>query len=247
MKGIKLVALIAGALLGLLIWSQVSAQEQTLSIESKSVAAGGSTTVALEANDIAEPGLAAWSIDVFFDPDIIVATDCTPKSGSVCNPNYAENTVRVTGASAAGLEGDSELAEISFTCASQGTSALTLDALDFADGTVGAPQQIDFSIVNGSILCQTTSTQPTDPAATATVEPTAEAPEIVDAGTGPGDLGTSNWSLATAGLIGAGVAWLIVAGAAAGLRAAPAAIQPWRRSDAPKDDVPRWLRMTRRR
>jgi len=235
MKGLKVVALILGLAAGLLSLSQAAAQEETIVIGSATIAVGSNGPVELAAANIGEPGLAAWSVDVFYDPDVVVSVECTPKNGSVCNPNYAANTIRVTGASAAGLEGDTPLASLTFTCLAQGTTPLTIGSLDFADSTLGDPQPIDAAIVNGSILCEAL-VQPTD---TIDDNATPVAPTIVDAGVGPGDLGIDNWSLVVAGLIGAGIAWLIVGIGGAGLTAATASALPWRRSPEPADSIAR--------
>ena len=232
MKRLKVGALILALVAGLLSLSQAAAQEATIAVGSATIAVGSTGSVDLAAANIGEPGLAAWSLDVFYDPDVVVAVDCNPQNGSVCNPNYAANTVRVTGASASGFEGDTTLASLEFTCLVQGTSALTISSHDFADGTLGDPQPIDAAIVNGSIHCETI--QPTD---TIDDAPTPVAPIIVDAGTGPGDLNISNWSLVIAGLIGAGIAWLIVGIGGAGLTAATAIALPWRRSPEPGDST----------
>lgn len=262
MKGLTIGALILGLIAGLLGLSQAAAQEEAVAISSATIAVGSSASVELAAANIGEPGLAAWSIDVFYDPNVVDAGDCQPENFGVCNPNLAANTVRVSGASAIGLEGDTLLASLTFTCLAEGTTALTVATREFADGTLGRPQAIDVASVSGSILCQTV-VQPTE---TIDDDATPVAPTIVDAGTGPGDLGIDNWSLVIAGLIGAGIAWLIVGIGGAGLTAATATAMPWRRSPAPTESIaesgaqapaastksvtssgPRWLAAAQRR
>ena len=233
MNGLRVGALILGLVAGLLSLSQAAAQEETIAIGSATIAVGGDGSVELAAANIGEPGLAAWSIDVFYDPDVVVAVECAPKNGSVCNPNYAANTVRVTGASAAGFQGDTPLALLTFKCLARGTTALTIGSLTFADNTLGDPQPIEATIVNGSIHCEAL-VPATD---TMDNEATPVTPTMVDAGTGPGDLGIDNWSLVIAGLIGAGIAWLIVGVGGAGLSAVTASAVPWRRSREPGDSI----------
>ena len=239
MNGLRVGALILGLIAGLLSLSQAAAQEETIAIGSATIAVGSNGSVELAAANIGEPGLAAWSFDVFYDPDVVVALHCTPENGSVCNPNYAANTVRVTGASAAGFQGDTPLASLTFRCLAAGTTQLTIGSLTFADNTLGDPQPIEATIVNGSIHCEAlvpaTDTMDNDA--------TPVAPVMVDAGTGPGDLGIDNWSLVIAGLIGAGIAWLIVGMGGAGLTAVTATTLPWRRSRQPagskaESDIP---------
>ena len=233
MNGLRVGVLILGLVAGLLSLSQAAAQEETIAIGSATIAVGSNGSVELAAANIGEPGLAAWSFDVFYDPDVVVALHCTPENGSVCNPNYAANTVRVTGASAAGFQGDTPLASLTFRCLAAGTTQLTIGSLTFADNTLGDPQPILAAIVNGSLHCETVAP------ATDTIddEATPVAPIMVDAGTGPGDLGIDSWSLVIAGLIGAGIAWLIVGMGGAGLTAVTATSLPWRRSRELGDSI----------
>ncbi len=235
MMGLKIGALILGLAAGLLSLSQAAAQEETIAIGNATIAVGSNGSVELAAANIGEPGLAAWSIDVFYDPDVVEIADCLPENGSVCNPDYASNTIRVTGAYAAGMEGNTRLASLTFTCLAQGTSSLTIGSLDFADGTPGDPQPIDAVLMNGNILCQAFA-QPTE---TTDDDDAPVAPTIVDAGTGPGELGIDNWSLVIAGLIGAGIAWLIAGIGGTGLTAVTATTMPWRRSPEPADSIAR--------
>lgn len=233
MRGLTVGALILGLVAGLLGLSQAAAQGDTVGIGSATIAVGGTASVELAATNIGEPGLAAWALDVFYDPDVIVAVGCAPKNGSVCNPNFAANIVRVTGASAAGFTGDTALATLTFTCLAPGTTPLTVGSLDFADSTLGSPQPIDVTIASGSILCEAVA----QPTATPDEDPPLPS-TIVDAGTGPGDLGIDNSSLVIAGLIGAGIAWLIAGIGGAGLTAVTASALPWRRSPEPGDPIP---------
>lgn len=247
----KVAAILAASLLALLAAAHVSAQEPTLSIGSATIAPGDSGSVNLDAVGMAAPGLGAWSVDVSFDPAILGAVDCTPQNGSVCNAAYADDTVRVTGAAATGLDGDSTLASIEFRCSTEGTSTLTLETLVFADATPGDPQPIEAATTTGTVTCQEggapTATTTETPQATA--QPTAEptrTPQMTVAGTGPGDIDSGSLSVIIAGLIGAGIAWLVVAGAVTGWKTLPVIGRP--RSSLPEDDeTPPWLRMARRR
>jgi len=163
------VALATGLALlaGLLAAGQASAATGTLSIGSATASPGSQRAVSLEALDVTGPGLGAWSVDITYDPTAVTPVDCDPQSGSVCNPHYPQTaaeagdppwstgTVRVSGAAGVGREGDSTLAVITFQCApAEGSSALTLNATEFADGTPGTPVEISATVVNGSITCQ---------------------------------------------------------------------------------------------
>lgn len=243
MKRFASTALILAIVAVLLTWSQAAAQEDSVGIGSATINVNSSGTVELAAENIGEPGLAAWSIDVVYDPDVVSAVDCLPNDSGVCNPNFAANTVRVTGASASGSEGDTSLASLTFRCLTEGTSPLTVNVNEFADGTLGRPQAIDVTVVHGSINCVTVVQPTATPEEDDVVEePTPQQPTpapqiIVSAGTGPGDLGIETWSLVIAGLIGAGIAWLIVGMGGAGLTAVTAGALPWHRSPKPEDSI----------
>lgn len=256
MQKFKVLLPVVGGLVALLALAQVGAQENTLAISDAQIDPGASGSVQLEALGIADPGLGAWSVDIVYDADVLAVEGCAPENGSVCNAAFAENTVRVTGATASGLEGDAVLASIDFMCDIEGSSDLTLAVLVFADATPGDPQPIEAEISNGSVLCQEGEEEPTDTPAPATEEPgptdqpttqpTAQptaAPGIAKFGTGPGGVATDPWTLAVVGLIGAGAAWLIVAVGATGLRALPARAS---RDRSVQDPTPNWLRMRRR-
>ena len=118
----------------------------SVSIGSATIAVGGQGTVDLDALNMAAPGLGAWSLNVVYDPSILEQQGCTAQNGSVCNPTFATDTVRVSGATASGLIGDSVLASMGFRCTSTGTSALTITIDTLADGTPGAPADISASV-----------------------------------------------------------------------------------------------------
>ena len=142
------------ALVGGLMVAQVSAQEPSLSVGDGEAAPGDDVTVQVIAN--VPDGLGAWTLDISYDPDVATAIDCEGDSGSVCNPDYldAGDTVRVTGASL-GLDEESVLADITFTCAdAEGETDLTIAVSVFQDAGVGdASQPIDITPSNGSISC----------------------------------------------------------------------------------------------
>ena len=160
MKGIRMglvgiaavaVLLFGGAILGGTVFAQ---DGDTVGISDGSAEAGGSDVVTVQATDIGEPGLGAWTMDIHYDNSVITATDCTPEQGGVCNPNFADDIVRLTGATAGGLEGDSTLGTIEFECADDaGTSDLDIQIQVFADATLGDPTDIDVTVVDGTFTC----------------------------------------------------------------------------------------------
>jgi hypothetical protein len=145
------VALVAG----LLFWAQVSAAQHSLSMGSGEAAPGEEATVALTANVPA--GLGAWTVDITYDPAVVTPTDCDGgDANSVCNTAYTADSVRVTGASAQGIDEEVVLSNITFLCGdAEDESALTLTLNVFADATIGAPQDIsaDAIVSNGSVTC----------------------------------------------------------------------------------------------
>jgi hypothetical protein len=222
----------------------------TIRIGSATAAPGASATVQVSALGVDPPGLGAWTVDTFYDRGLITATACTPSPGGVCNPNYDVDAVRVTGANADGLAGDSVLATITFRCGDdEGTTPLELSVQVLVDATLGDPQPLTPNIVDGTFTCQRGGVTPPPPGvdrldcddfefqedAQAEYNKDTSDPHNLDedgdgiaceglprrapgppsAGTGfvPGGSGPFDWFVA--GLIGAGIAWLLagVAGA----------------------------------
>jgi hypothetical protein len=172
-----------------LMASQVFAASGTASVGSESVAPGEQGAVDVEALGVTSPGLGAWTIDVEYDPDVVTAVGCdAEQESSVCNSAYAADTVRLTGATATGLEGDSLLGTIVFECGDdEGTSPLEISLFTFADATLGGPMDIDADTVDGEIACE---------------------PGLPATGTGGGDSGGAlGWLIAALAAVGvAGVA-----------------------------------------
>jgi hypothetical protein len=207
-------AVIAAALLTLLATSQASASNQNIVIERLTVQPGESGSVDLIAEDMDAPGLGAWEIGIIYNPAVAEATNCVPMNGSVCNPDFAPNQVRVTGASASGLENTNSLARITFACDdSVGTTSLTLSLDVIADATTGEPQPIDVKQINGSIDCRESPFSPPPEG------PTPSHP--TDEPGGGGATPTPGPGLPAAGTSGgsdmSGLSWLIAGSAAVAL------------------------------
>lgn len=150
------VAAVAALLGALFLAGAASAQGgDAVGVSSGSAGAGDEGDVTVAATDIGEPGLGAWTLDITYDNSLISAVDCVPEQGGVCNPNFADDTVRITGASAGGLEGDSTLGTITFECGNDGgTSDLDLSTFTFADATIGGPLPIDdVTVSDGTFTC----------------------------------------------------------------------------------------------
>ena len=155
--------------LSLLAAPHASAQEEALSVGHVTAAPGTWGFVDLEALNIPEPGVGAWTIDVTYDPTLVTAMACAAELDalSFCNEAFSANTVRSVGAHAArfdapALTGDVRLARIFFECGdAEGTAELTPVIRTFSDASVGEPQPINATLQPGTITCA-------QPAATAT-------------------------------------------------------------------------------
>lgn len=203
-KGMKLGLLAIGAVAalvaGLIVAAQVSAVSGQLSIGSMTAAPNGTGTVEVHSN-VPTPGLGAWTLDIAYDPTKVTVGTCTPTNGGVCNTHYSSTTIRIAGASASGLTGDTNLGTIAFTCGSAlGSSSLTITPSVFADGTVGSPQPITVTPTNGAVTCAVAPTATVGVlAGTATSLP----PTGYGSSTGGSD-SSLGWIIA--GLAGAGLA-----------------------------------------
>ena len=218
---------LAGAIAGVLLLfsmtaSQTSAVGEIIAVGSVTAALGGEASVGASALNVSGEGLGAWTVDVEYDSAVIFALSCTAEQGGFCNPNFADGVVRFTGASAAGLLGDTKLADITFACLTEGVSALTLVVVVLADATPGDPQPLTPEIRNGTFACMAVSPpltgSDTSDVLTGTETSDVLSESLPDAGTGPGGLDTGTvqiWLIA--GLIGAGIAWLSTGIAGAGL------------------------------
>ena len=205
-KGLRIgligAAAIAVALIGgMLLAATVSAAAHgTVDVHDGSAAPGDEGTVDVGAHGVGGEGLGAWTIDITYDASVITAVDCTAEVGGVCNAEFGMDTVRITGASAGGLDGDTVLGSITFECgADEGTSALTIDVNVFADATIGDPQDLNPDVSDGTFDCEEEAA------------PDDDVSDLGDTGTGPlSDSGSSlGWLVAL--LAVAGVAGLVTA------------------------------------
>jgi hypothetical protein len=118
------------------------------------VAAGGTATVQITSSAVSDPGLGAWEFDLVYDPAIVAVAECDSDAGqTVCNPEFADDTIRFAGATGAGLTGDIFLATIDFTCEAPGTSPVDLTVTLMADATIGAPRLMNPTVSSGQITC----------------------------------------------------------------------------------------------
>ncbi len=119
---------------------------------SATVAPGGNVTVSLMASaDTVEIG--AWTVDIAFDPAVLDAISCVPHPSGVCNAEFNVMTVRSVGATALGLSGLVELAQITFQGIGLGGDCSGLDlTAETLVNPLGEP--ISMGLINGNICIQ---------------------------------------------------------------------------------------------
>ncbi len=152
-KSIGILAVVAAAITALVLAGTAFAQDGGVSVSDGSADDGGTGDVTVDVADVGGDGLGAWTIDITYDNSLLTATDCGAEQGGVCNENFTDDSVRVTGASAGGLSGDTSLGSITFECNGEGESDLTIALSVFADATIGDPQDLSPSISNGTFTC----------------------------------------------------------------------------------------------
>ncbi len=158
-----------------------------------------SATFSLSVQNIPEPGLASWTIDVSWDADIIEVLDCQAYKGSVCVTSFDADTSRVTGAAETSGLTHATFATFAFRCLRLGTSEVSIDIVVLTDSTVG-DDDIDAAIENETLICASVS-----PTATTTVapQPTATAPPILPpTGTDARGNSTASWPIAALAAFG---------------------------------------------
>ncbi len=121
---------------------------------SASVPLNGSGATTIEVHNLPPAGLAAWTIDVSYDPGFVSVASCSPTNGGACNTAFGSNVVRIAGSSGGGLYGDAVLATITFACGQQtGTSALSPAISVLNDATPGVLLPINAVTQDGSVTC----------------------------------------------------------------------------------------------
>jgi len=144
---------VAIAALGAMAVAIASADGQTVGVTSEEIALEGEGKVTLWADGFSEPGLGAWTVDIYYNADLLKVVECGAESGGVCNPEFKGNAVRITGSSADGRTGEFVLGSVWFSCKGFGESGLELDIKVLADATVGDPQPVEPKTVHGSVTC----------------------------------------------------------------------------------------------
>lgn len=199
---------VAGLMAALLVgWLAVAdlarADVSSLGVASATVEPGGTVTVNIVA-EATDPGIGAYTVDIVYDGSLVSATDCTSAAGVCSIDEVGVNTVRLTGANAAGLTGTVTLGSITFQAGTnEGEAALTVSIETLAD-----PEGTDISVTptDGTITIQAPATPTPEPTpeeeATPTPTPTPTPAQIPETGGPPAgsSSGLAGWLLAVIGL-----------------------------------------------
>jgi hypothetical protein len=112
--------------------------------------------VTLWADGLTEPGLSAWTVDIYYNHEALNVVECAAEHGGICNPAFGEkgHVIRIAGTSVEGITGETALASITFACKKVGDSHIELKVDTFADATVGGPQPIATKAEDGKALCK---------------------------------------------------------------------------------------------
>ena len=160
-------ALAVGLLGALLSLRSAQAEAPAISIDSFHVGPEGEAKVQLRAAKMPDPGLAAWTVDIHYNPEHINVTGCAAEHGGICNAAFGENVIRVAGTNLLGISGDTVLASIEFACKKPGESGLELKIDVLADATPGAPHVFEAEAKHGVAVCKeqepTPKPTPTEP------------------------------------------------------------------------------------
>ena len=167
LAAVAVVAVLAGSSLS---QDGAAAQGPTVRTGSITLAVGAQGDLVLDALKIAPPGLAAWTVDVTYDPAVLSVLSCSGAPFGICNGSFAPNATRATGISLGGLQGNVTLATLTVSCIANGASVLSITLPTFVDATPGGPQPIAAALDEGTVTCS--ASQPT-PTPTNTTVPTA--------------------------------------------------------------------------
>lgn len=172
MKGSTVVIAVAALAAFGMMASTAEASPDRLRAASITMAPGEHGAIGIMAEDLSEPGLSAWSVDITWDEAVVDARFCS-STVSECSTEFASNTGRITGASAEGLVEDTILATFTFECGpNEGESAATLSIEVWAEGSTG-PADPDVDIQNGTITCaEPGAPEPTATPASISLPPT---------------------------------------------------------------------------
>ena len=113
-RGLALgIVAIAALGVGLFTATPVQAEAPTIAVSSLEMSLEEDGKVVLYGDFFGAPGLGAWTIDVYYNADLVNLVECGAEQGGICNPEFAGNAARIAGSTAAGLEGEFVLGSLS--------------------------------------------------------------------------------------------------------------------------------------
>jgi hypothetical protein len=109
----------------------------SIAAESGTATPGGTREISITSNASA-PGIAAFTLDVLYDRDVVRPLSCTPHSTVICNKDFEAGAVRLIGSAVTGLTGSVTLAEINFEAigAAGESSPLNIELAEIVDAEV---------------------------------------------------------------------------------------------------------------
>lgn len=152
MRATTIVALLLTTLLGVTATRADTSPPYTIGISSHALEAGAEGPVELRAIGGTQR-VAAWTVDVGYDPAIVSVTACIAPEDGICDSESQDHVVRATGASVSGFAGDYTLATITFRCETPGRSSLSIQTSVFGSAIPEDPR-VNFQEQDGSIYCR---------------------------------------------------------------------------------------------
>src|SRR3990172_7518977 len=155
------------------------------------VSAGGLVTVSLMAS-ADTVAIGAWTVDIAFDPAVLDAISCVAHPAGLCNAGFNVMTVRSVGATALGLSGVVELAQITFQGIGAGGDC---SALDLTAETLTDPEgnNISLALFGGGVCIEVIPNSIYIDPASATVAPGGDVTVSLMAGDPTPNLGA--WTI----------------------------------------------------
>lgn len=118
--------------------------------------------VEIWARGVDAPGAGGWVFDIDFEPGLGEVSECFGFGHDSCNTDIeGEIRLATVNQNVTAAQGDVQLARFRFTCGpAEGSTAFNLMLRGFYDFTLGSPQPIETTVLNGAVTCSE-SAQPT--------------------------------------------------------------------------------------
>jgi hypothetical protein len=139
-------------------------------------ASSAGNLVTIRVTGLPAQGLGAADVTIAFDSSVLTISACTTGDlAGGCNPNAPGGPARAAGFAAFPITTEPvAVAKLTVNCVGAGGSstALTITVNELVDGTPGTPQLIPYTVINGTVVCQTPSTPTPTPTQAPTPTPT---------------------------------------------------------------------------